>query len=357
MKQYIGISRDHSGSMQSLTKAAMADYNNNVTAIRNAAKLEDIDTIVSTVKCGVGIGTVQREAVNSSVAALKPLTKYSAEGGTPLFDSIGELVTLLEKTPDADDPSVSFLVMAITDGQENQSTKYNAKSFAELIKQKQGTDRWTFVFRVPKGYKRYLTSFGIPEGNIHEWDTTERGLEESTKLTQTAVATYYSARKTSNLRSTDSFYANAASLSKSTIKAQLTDISKLVKFWPVTETKQIRDFVESKLKGKGMVLGAAFYQLSKTEKKVQSYKLICIRDKAKGDVYAGEAARDLLGLPKQGAITLSPGDHGNYDIFVQSASVNRKLVPGTQVLYWENYAATMGSHCPATYAGPVRGSK
>lgn len=356
MKQYIGISRDHSGSMAHLARAAMTDYNNNVIAIRSAAKVEDIDTIVSTVKCGVGVGLVEKEAVNSSVAALKPLTTYSAEGGTPLFDSIGALVELLEKSPDADDPEVSFLIMAITDGAENMSRKYTKDKFKDLINQRQNSGRWTFTFRVPKGQAYGLKGFGIPEGNIVEWDATERGLKESSQATQAAVTRFYSARKTSNLRSSDSFYANAADISKAEVKANLADISKSVKIWPVKQVGQIRDFVEGNVK-RGMVLGAAFYELSKTEKKVQSHKLIALREKKSGKVYAGEAARDLLNLPKQGAIVLSPGDHGAYDIFVQSASVNRKLVPGTSVLYWENYAAEMGAHCPATYAGPVRGSK
>lgn len=357
MKQYIGISRDHSGSMQPLKKQATADYNDNITAIRSAALKEEIDTIVTVVECGVDGGVVRRDAVNSSVVALKPLDKYVTSGSTPLFDSVGELVELLEKSPDADDPKVSFLVMAITDGEENSSHNYNSKMLGDLIRKKQATDRWTFVFRVPKGYGKQLANLGIPEGNIHEWDQTERGLKESSEVTQRAVTNYYVARKAGKLRSTDSFYADLSAVKPAEIRKSMTNISGLVKLWEVKAEGPIREFVESKLHGKGMVLGAAFYQLSKKEKKVQSYKLICIRDKKTGEVYAGQSARDLLGLPTTGAITLAPGDHGNYDIFVQSASVNRKLVPGTQVLYWDNYASTMGTHCPVTYAGPVKGTK
>ncbi len=83
-------------------------------------------------------------------------------------------------------------------------------------------------------------------------------------------------------------------------------------------------------------MGAAFYARSKPYKSVQRYKLIVIRDKNSGEVYAGQSARDLLNLPTQGMISLSPGNHGNYDIYIQSTSVNRKLVAGTNVLYWEN---------------------
>ncbi len=72
---------------------------------------------------------------------------------------------------------------------------------------------------------------------------------------------------------------------------------------------------------------SAFYELSKPEK-VQGHKDIAIRDKTTG-------ARDLLGLPKYGDIRLAPLDHGNYNLFVQSTSVNRKLMNGTNLMIWK----------------------
>ena len=52
--------------------------------------------------------------------------------------------------------------------------------------------------------------------------------------------------------------------------------------------------------------------------------------------YIGISRDHLLGLPKQGIIHLAPGDHGNFDVFIQSTSTNRNLVAGTEVMYWEN---------------------
>ncbi len=290
---------------------------------------------MSTVKCGVGSGKVQRESVNSSVSVLKPITTYTAEGNTPLFDSVGDLVELMEKAPDAGESDVSFLVMAITDGQENASKRYNADAISKLIREKQSTDRWTFVFRVPHGYSHELTRLGIPAGNIQEWEQTERGFKEATNLTRQAFANYYDARATSNLRSTDAFYANLSGVTPAMLRNSMDDISKEVKIKPVKRPAPIREFVEYHFGN--MVLGAAFYQLTKPEKVVKSDRRICIRDKSTGSIFAGQAARQLLKLPTTGSIKLSPGDHGNYDIFVQSKSVNRKLMPGTDVLYWSNY--------------------
>jgi len=177
MKQYIGISRDHSASMRMLTKAAASDYNETIKQIQQSAQEHQIDTIVSVVKCGVGWGNglVVRETVNSNVHVLKPIqpSDYIADGSsTPLFDSVGDLITQLENVPDVSDQNVAFVIMVITDGEENSSKKWSGTSLATKIKQLQATDRWTFVFRVPTGNKRQLASFGIPEGNILEWDTS-----------------------------------------------------------------------------------------------------------------------------------------------------------------------------------------
>lgn len=206
-KQYVGISRDHSGSMGSLRQAAIKDYNNGIDAIKIAAKANDIDTVVSVTSCGIG-SLVRREVVNSSVSRLLPIHRYEADGSTPLFDSVGELIDIMKSTPDYNSPDVTFLVMAITDGEENASRVWKHK-LGEEIRRLQATDRWTFVFRVPNGYARNLERLGIPSGNIQEWETTERGLRESSVQTVSAVSNYFQG-VSRGVRSTNTFYAKAA---------------------------------------------------------------------------------------------------------------------------------------------------
>jgi hypothetical protein len=110
------------------------------------------------------------------------------------------------------------------------------------------------------------------------------------------------------------------------------NISSEVRIYPVNERITIESFFESE---RGVYdKGCAFYQLTKTEKEVQDYKMIVIRDRNTGDVFAGVNARNLLNLPTSGTIRLAPGNHGKWDIFIQSTSTNRILLPGTSVLYW-----------------------
>jgi hypothetical protein len=335
MKQYIGISRDHSGSMYTIANAAMKDYNISIDSIRSVADKNNIDTIVSVVKCGVGYGTVEREIINSNVNTLKPLYSYDANGrSTPLFDSVNDLINMLSSVPDKDDPAVSFLVMVITDGAENSSRSITGTGLGMKIRELQNTDKWTFIFRVPRGHTKALTKLGIPEGNILEWDQTNSGMQASTQATTQAFENYYTDRS-KGIRSTKGFYSNLSNVTISDIKSSMKDITSECTIYGVYSSTPIADFVLQR-RGHKIEKGKAFYELTKHEKEIQEYKKICIASKKDGRVYEGSSARTMLGLPTYGSISLSPGDHGDYKIYIQSTSLNRKLLPGTELLYWEN---------------------
>lgn len=341
-KSYIGLARDHSASMSRIAKAAARDYNATITSIRDASTTTQQDTAVSVVELGYentsGVRTIVE---NAPVTALTPIDErsYSVNGrGTPLWDAVGELIEGFKRVPDASDPDVAFLVMITTDGQENASRRWNASSIVAEINRLQATDRWTFVFRVPRGEARALTNQGIHAGNVLEWEQTERGVEVAQNATTEAMSSYMTSRSMGKT-ATRSFYANMANVKVEDVKAVLTDISAEVSIFPVgpkEDQLQIRDFVEQRLKGSAMLKGAAFYQLAKTELKVQGYKLIVIRDKDSGAIYAGTAARQLLGLPAVSDAKVHVDNLGKFDVFIQSTSVNRKVSAGTQVLYWPN---------------------
>jgi hypothetical protein len=342
-KTHVLISLDHSASMRGIAKQAARDYNSQIATIKQNAIDLSQNVVVSLVNCGYGrTREVRTEFVNASITGLASIPEYNYEtdgSGTPLYDSVGELIDIAKKSPDFADPNTSFLVLVVTDGEENSSRKWSAKLLANEIKTLQNTDRWTFAFRTPKGYARQLVNaLGLYDGNVQEWETTARGMEQSTTITTTSLGSYFTARSEGKT-ATRSFYADLHNVSLDEVKAQLVDISAQVTSWLVqteAEGSNIREFVEHKL-GDKMLKGGAFYKLvggKKTADKVQQTKLIMIRDKNTKVIYSGQAARDMLGLPKYGDAKLRPGDLGKWEVFVQSTSVNRKLPVGTEVLYW-----------------------
>jgi len=351
-KNYIAIVRDHSGSMSSFKRSAARDYNELIAALKDASRSENQDTIVSTIKCGMGTPKpVQREIVNSNVQILKELNEreYETVGNTPLFDSVGEAIAVLSSAPDAQDPEVSFLVMVITDGEENASRTWNAYNLTERLRTLQATDRWTFTFRVPRGYGRSLERLGVPGGNILEWEQSEKGFAEATLRTRSSIDTYYQGRSSGATKSL-TFYTDLAAVTTKDLKVACKDVSSEVEEWKVgPSTELVREFCEKKSK-KALLKGACFYELVKTEDKVQAHKQIAIRDRQTGAVFAGPAARQMLGLPNYGTVRVIPGDHSKYDVFIQSTSVNRKLPPYTRVLYWKNVGKPFTEGVSAPYS-------
>lgn len=99
---------------------------------------------------------------------------------------------------------------------------------------------------------------------------------------------------------------------------------------PVDFDQPIKVLVQSN----GLIFktGKGFYEFTKKET-IQAYKQIIILDKESGDMYEGEAAREVLGL-EDGTADIKPTyDREQYTVFVQSTSNNRKLIGGTMFLY------------------------
>lgn len=208
MKNYIGFVNDHSGSMAGRTKAAIKDYNTMIRSVRDAASREMLDTIVSTVGIGLSNQPVQRQVVNSNPHVLKEVKSWRADGMTPLFDGVMDMVQLFESLPDAKEENVSFLVSVTTDGGENGS--YTSRTtLRKKLKELQASGRWTFVFRVPKGHRDTLRNLGIPQDNIQEWETSAKGMEQSTAVIQAAMDNYFTTRA-AGVKSSTTFYADAS---------------------------------------------------------------------------------------------------------------------------------------------------
>ena len=102
----------------------------------------------------------------------------------------------------------------------------------------------------------------------------------------------------------------------------------------VDRDRPIKEFVLDH--GLVFKVGRGFYEFTKKET-IQASKEVLILDRETGDMFEGDAAREVLGLPHGASIRIDPGAAGfdtkKYTVFVQSTSANRKLVGGTTFLY------------------------
>ncbi|MGW7528309.1 vWA domain-containing protein [Streptomyces sp. NPDC054783] len=234
----------------------------------------------------------------------------------------------------------SFLTFILTDGQENASHRCPdapardqrelVEAVAEMI-ETQG-DNWTLAVLVPDQMgKREAMQCGFPKDNIAIWDATStQGLEEAGQVIRQATEKFMVGRSQGIRGSRAVFSTGAEAVNKDTIEAVgLTPVDpSQYELIPVARDAAIRDWVIEC--GHTYRTGGAFYQLSKSEK-IQAQKQIAVLEKKTDRVYTGPEARVLLGLPDV-EVRIKPDHNDDFTIFVQSTSVNRKLVPNTRLL-------------------------
>lgn len=263
-------------------------------------------------------------------------------GWTALWDAVGRGIETADEHGEHESFETSHLIIVLTDGEENRSKRFDIAEIKCMMSTRTATDIWTFTFQVPPGSKRqFCRNTDVPEGNVVEWEATEKGAR-STFVATSSAANHYLSMRSQGLRSSRSFYTtDMASVSKSDVKSALramTDVSGACKVLTSTTDSEIRPFIESR--GFDYKRGAAFYQLVKRESAVQDYKKLIITEIGKPGIFCGTSeARRLLGLPQTGTVKIVPGDHAGFEIFVQSTSVNRKLPAGTKVVYYPGAAS------------------
>ena len=214
----VAIVRDHSVSMTPLAHSATSDYNLLLDGLKEASNRNNQYTSLSIIECGVGItGDVRLVSTNQNIEYAPKLYSYPVTGySTPLFDSVGTAITTLKEYSKLyNQDTTAFLVMVITDGQDNSSKVWNPENISSEIRNLQSTDKWTFTFRVPRGYSSYLNSLSIPAGNIIEWELNNESLIKTTHFTRSAIDGYYSARAM-GVTSSANFYTGDSKINLNT---------------------------------------------------------------------------------------------------------------------------------------------
>lgn len=246
---------------------------------------------------------------------------YKIIGNTALCSATLRAIDDLAMTPEKYGDH-SYLIDIITDGQENVSLAADLNKLPTVLRNLK--ENWTLAAFVPDAQGvHYAKKFGFPAGNITTWDTTSgSGFTEVGEVIRQSTYTYMDNRAHGVRGSRNLF--NMTPANPKDIKKSLTPMtpgSYVIE--PVKLDMRIDDFT------KGVVgsytPGRTYYEMTKREN-IQGYKGIAILVEADKKLYVGDAARDLVGIPKGTDVRVGPGDHPGYKVFVQSTSMNRKLL-------------------------------
>lgn len=338
---HIGFVLDESLSMSHLADDLIKVADNQIEHLAAASKAHDQETRASVYTFNTGVKCAFYDKDVLRLPSLKGL--YRPSGRTALVSATMEAIRELEQTATLHGDH-SFLLFVLTDGGDNESSEEDREAFPDKLANL--PDNWTISLLAPDSRTtHYAKMFGFPGYCIERWDYSAAGVEEVGRKMARATDAYMTMRSTGGKVGKKSVFSlDNESVKSALIQGDLRVLANSAyKMLSVprgrglpAEKLQIADFVESDC-GLRYEKGCAYYQLVKTKERpselVQYSKRVAIRKKDSGNVYVGDVAREMLGLPEYAAVRIKAEDNPDYDVFIQSSSVNRHLVGGTSLLY------------------------
>lgn len=175
-RTYVVIVLDRSGSMMAVKEQTVKGYNEQVSVLlEESSKPDRGETFASLVTFN---GQVKEDFFNAPIEILREMhpSQYEPSGWTAMYDAVGYTIDRLCKETDITDEFNSYLVVVISDGEENQSRFWTAQKLADKIKEVQNTNRWTFTYiGANQDLSQVRETLQLKAGNTLSYDSTARG--------------------------------------------------------------------------------------------------------------------------------------------------------------------------------------
>ena len=320
---HIGIVFDKSSSMDAYRMAAVNALNDQIRSFREEAQKTGIPTRLSILTFSYNnVITMDIADVDVLYAGDIDESSYQPYGNTALTDAMLKMLnTFQQKTG-------RFLLLVVTDGEENNSINYPHAVRNAITKL---GENLTVAVCCPQSGVQYMTThYGLTPGQMKVWEQSEAGLKDVAQTTSVANTQLFSSYSRGATRSASYFAPDLNNLPKTIVQTNLTEVTNEFETLKTQEKRiHIRDVVQNA--GRTFRVGENFYQLIKTET-VQSFKDIILRDKATNQLYTGEGIRSLLRIPEGGEFKLKPSMSNEYDVFIRSTSWNRNMLANQLLL-------------------------
>lgn len=346
---HVTILLDASSSMYEHTHDVIKVTDTQISSLASRARTDDGEIRISVFSFSspqyLGGLMAKNLIYDTDVLRVPSISKlYSPSGNTALCDAMIQVIADQQLIPEKYGDH-AHLLYVITDGYENASREESKKKLPAVISLMPGN--WTLAAFAPgQDSASWLKKYGFPAGNISVWDPSQKHAARDVGVAMASATSSYLDSRSTGMRSTTNLFSMNAP-SASTLKKNLTPMTP-GSYWfiPVTaedlakiERGRIDQFYELKT-GQSYTPGRCYYEMSQRVR-IQHYKklAVAIYDKTVNieEVYVGDNVRGMLGLPAPDTkveVRISPGSWSGkgYSVFILSASLNRKLIPGTRVL-------------------------
>lgn len=225
-KTYAFLILDKSGSMGYCLVPTIMGFNEQIQTIKSESK-DNGEWFVSVITFNQKVDApAENWCVSAEAVEEINETTYVPNGSTAMLDAVGSTLARIKASTPYTDPNVSYLIVIISDGQENASREYNWSSVGELVQELQATKRFTFTYM---GANQDLgvinNALHIPAGNMANYRSDAVGTACALHAHSSGTREYMKARRR-GLAAVESFYSDDA---KPADFSKMTDPSKEIK--------------------------------------------------------------------------------------------------------------------------------
>lgn len=191
-KIYNLIIVDESGSMSTLAGATKTGVNETIQSIRKAqeefAETQEHFLTLVTFDSRYHGDSVRTLIDGKPIGEVKDFTAYHPNGGTPLYDAMGQSLTKLYERI-KDDDHASAVVTVLTDGEENSSTEWRGSALKALI-EKLTAEGWSFSY-MGSAHDVTQVAFNLSIQNVVEFSHDAIGASNTWERDRSAKMDYF----------------------------------------------------------------------------------------------------------------------------------------------------------------------
>lgn len=222
-KAYVAIVLDRSSSMNSIRRETIDMFNEQVDAIKSS----ETPTIVSLVTFSSVVDDC--EILHEKARFLRKLNynNYRPCGMTALYDAIGMTLNEFLDHHDFGKNDASFLVVVITDGQENASTQYDHDQIQNMIEEFEDSECGTVTFLGANiNVRQFVDDFGIKIGNAGVFTANAAGVRNASRSLRYATSQYLDNVGAGELKSSCFYAGTSVGLDNQNDTVCETDVNK-----------------------------------------------------------------------------------------------------------------------------------
>ena len=188
---HLAIALDESGSMLSIRKQVLTGLNEQIQEMKKHSDIESTVTLV-TFAGDSDVKTKYAAVPINEISEIKE-EDYNPDGMTAMYDGVGRLFNQLKQSVEDTDQTL-YLVVVVSDGEENSSKEYDSGKISQMVKERLATKRWSINYI---GANQDLTmvkeNLGVLGGsNTLSFVSTQSGTQQMFRSNVNATARYMS---------------------------------------------------------------------------------------------------------------------------------------------------------------------